>query len=356
MKILAVTNLYPTPDRPASGTFVEQQIKSLRRAGLEVEVMFVDREHRGMSCYLGLGRRALRRLARFDADIVHAMYGGVLADAVTRAVRDRPTVVSFCGSDLLGEKFSGRVRRLLSGIGVIASRSAARRASGVIIKAANLERFLPQGVDAAKVRVIPNGVDLTRFISLDRYACRRKLGWSSDRFHVLFPANVGDPVKRPELARAAVDLVNAGGARVELHPLQGVAHEQVPVWLNASDAVLLTSAHEGSPNIIKEALACRVPIVSVDVGDVSERIGATEGCYIAAATALDLASKLITVLSGARRLRSRDGIDDLSLEKVAARLESFYREVLRSAAGASRAALAEPAPPLSGNVITERRL
>jgi hypothetical protein len=99
-----------------------------------------------------------------------------------------------------------------------------------------------------------------------------------------------------------------------------------------------------------------VPIVSVDVGDVSERIGVEEGCYIAAATALDLASKLIGVLSGARRLRSRDRIHDLSLEKVAARIVSFYREVLRSAAGESRAALAATAPPLSGGVITERRL
>jgi glycosyltransferase involved in cell wall biosynthesis len=329
MKILAVTNFYPSFQNPACGTFMEEQVNSLRRSGLEVELMLVDRGREGMAVYLGLGDKVRARLARFDADLVHVLYGGVMAAQVTRSVRDRPTVVSFCGSDLLGENASGVFRKVASRIGVIASIHAARRASGVIVKAKNLLSFLPNAVKA-KARVIPNGVDLQRFTPLDRELCRQRLGWPADRFHILFPANVGNPVKRPQLARAAVEELNRRGIQTELHPLRGVRHEQVPLWLNASDALLLTSLHEGSPNIVKEALACRVPVVSVDVGDVRERIVKIEGCHTAEATDRDLAAKLALVFNGPRRLRDATGIEDLALDRVALRLTDFYEELVRS--------------------------
>jgi teichuronic acid biosynthesis glycosyltransferase TuaC len=327
MKVLAITNFYPTLQHPTHGTFVEQQITSLRRIGLDVELMFLDRSQ-GIAVYRGLGGRVRARLSRFEADLVHVMYGGVMAAQVTRCVQDRPTVVSFCGSDLLGENASGAFRKVASRIGVVASIHAARRASGVIVKAKNLLSFLPEEVKA-KTRVIPNGVDLKRFTPLDRDICRRDLGWSSERFHVLFPANVGDPVKRPELARAAVEELNTRGIQTELHELRGIRHDQVPIWLNASDVLLLTSLHEGSPNIVKEALACHVPVVSVDVGDVRERLEAIEGCYLAESTPCDLASKLALVFNGPRRLRAATGIENLALDRVAMRLTAFYEELTR---------------------------
>src|SRR2546427_6943102 len=101
MRILAVTNMYPGPQAPGLGTFVEQQIKGLRQIGLDVNVMHVDRPRKGMSVYLGLPKQLRAQIDRFRPDVVHAMYGGVMADLVTRTVRDRPTVVTFHGSDLL---------------------------------------------------------------------------------------------------------------------------------------------------------------------------------------------------------------------------------------------------------------
>ncbi|HEV8725278.1 MAG TPA: glycosyltransferase [Candidatus Binatia bacterium] len=330
MRVLAITNFYPTRQNPACGTFIEQQIGSLRALGLEVELMFLDRAHEGVAVYLGLGDKVRARLSRFEADLVHVMYGGVMAAQVTRSVQDRPTLVSFCGSDLLGENASGAFRKVASRIGVVASIHAARRASGIIVKSKNLLPLLPNEVKVAKIRVIPNGVDLKRFTPLDREVCRRHLGWSSDRFHVLFPANVGDPVKRPQLARAAVEELNRREIQTDLHALRGIKHEQVPIWLNASDVLLLTSSHEGSPNIVKEALACHVPVVSVDVGDIRERIEAIEGCYLAEATRCDLASKLALVFNSPRRLRDPIGIEDLALDRVAMRLSDFYEELMRS--------------------------
>lgn len=330
MRVLAVANFYPTPRHPASGTFIEQQVVGLRRSGLDVDVMLVDRYARGMRSYFTMGAELRSRIKQFRPDVVHAMYGGVMAERVTAIVEDRPTVVSFCGSDLLGELLSGPIRRMASECGIFASLVAACRADGVIVKSRNLEEALPGSVSRSKIRIIPNGIDLKRFKRIDQMDCRKKLGWSLVKFHVLFPANAGDPVKRSFLAQAAVDNANRSGLNAELHQLRGVSHEEVPIWLNASDVVLLTSLHEGSPNIIKEALACDLPVVSVDVGDVRERIDGIAGCHIALPDPEDLGIKLSLVAANKGRVAGRAKMQALSLEQTALYLGSFYHEVVES--------------------------
>jgi glycosyltransferase involved in cell wall biosynthesis len=322
--------MYPMPRNRALGTFVEQQIIGLRRIGLDVDVIVINRYERGMSSYLTMGADVRKYIKHFRPDVVHAMYGGVLAEEVTRASEDVPTVVSFCGSDLLGELLSGSIRRIISECGVLASHIAARRAFGIVVKSRNLEEALPATVDRSKVRIIPNGIDLERFKPLEQVACRKQLGWTSNRFHVLFPANGGDPRKRPGLARAAIDIANRSGLNAEMHLLQGVPHDQVPIWLNASDVILLTSLHEGSPNVIKEALACDVPIISVDVGDVRELINEVEGCYMSLPEADDLGAKLRLVGCKRGRIPGRGKVEHLSLEQTALNLKAFYLEVLKS--------------------------
>src|SRR6266545_1227136 len=298
LRIVAVTNMYPTQEDPTLGTFVEQQIKGLKQIGLEIEVLLLDRVRRGMGVYFATRRLVRAAIRNFQPDIVHAMYGGVMADMVTAAVDGRPTVVSFCGDDLLGELLSGPVRKFISKCGILSSYRAARKAHGIVVKSKNLQDALPDDIPPSKIRIIPNGIDTDRFKPLDPNSCRNQLGWRDDCLNVLFPTNSGDPRKRPELAWAAVRAAERLGFKVEMHHLRGVSHDQVPVWLNASDAVLLTSLHEGSPNVIKEALACNVPVVSVEVGDVRERIEGIAGCYLAAPDPADLASKLALVHAG----------------------------------------------------------
>lgn len=330
MRVLAVTNLYPTPRNPGLGTFIEQQVLGLRRIGVDVDVMHVDRCERGMRSYFTMGAELRSRIEQFQPDVVHAMYGGVLAERVTRIVKDRPIVVSFCGSDLLGEYLSGSLRRISSEYGILASQIAARRAVGIVVKSRNLEEALPSTVNRSKVRIIPNGIDLERFRPLNQVDCRNKLGWDPDKFHILFPTNAGDPRKRLYLAQAAIDKANRSGLNAEVHQLRGVAHEEVPIWLNASDVVLLTSLHEGSPNVIKEALACDRPVVSVDVGDVRERISGIKGCHIAMADPDDLGIKLGLVRARGERIAGRERMQALSLEQTAQYLQNFYHEVVDS--------------------------
>ena len=120
------------------------------------------------------------------------------------------------------------------------------------------------------------------------------------------------------------------GLNAEMHILRGVSHEEVSIWFNASDVVLLTSLQEGSPNVIKEALACNVPIVSVAVGDVPERIDGIDGCHIALPDPHDLGGKLISVRSRGGRIAGRERVLHLSLEQTALKLMHFYHECVES--------------------------
>jgi glycosyltransferase involved in cell wall biosynthesis len=180
------------------------------------------------------------------------------------------------------------------------------------------------------VSIIPCGIDLDRFKPLDQKTCRAQLGWDDKIFHVLFPSHRENTVKRFGLACAAVDVLSRSGIQAELHDLQGVPNHEVPIWLNASDALLLTSQHEGSPTVIKESLACNLPIVSVDVGDVRERIDGIHGCYLANSQPEDLSSKLREVYTRSCRIAGRDKVQELSLTRIAQRLQALYSEILTS--------------------------
>lgn len=324
MRVLVVTNMFPTEARPASGTFVAEQVRSLRDLDVQAEVLFVDRPGRGRGAYRHLARRARTEVERWRPDLVHVMYGGVMADVVTRVVTDRPVLVTFHGDDLQGNAGNGPLGALAGWYGTVASDRAARRAAGVVVVSRDLRDAVAKSVDVSRVWVVPNGVDLSRFTPRDRTECQETLGWDTRRAHVLFPAPPARGEKRFRLADAAVRILERSGLEVELHALEAVPHEHVPIWLNAAHAMVLTSMREGSPMVVKEALACNVPVVSVDVGDVRERIAGIEGCFIADPTPEDLSTKLARALARNQRIDGRERIADLSLGRVAEKLREIY--------------------------------
>lgn len=349
MNILAVTNMYPSPERPGSGVFIEQQVQGLLSRGMDVRVMFADRRKQGPSVYYRIGTMLQRELADFTPHLVHVMYGGVMAERVTKQRGLPPTVVTFHGSDLLGENLSGLARKLISYYGVLCSKKAAHRANGIIVVAHHLLNALGKTVNPGRVEVIPCGIDLQRFKPSDQRRCRERLGWQAGDFHVLFATSEGDPVKRPELARAAAGLLDAKYGRIKFHVLSGTPNSEVPYWLNAADALLLTSKHEGSPTIVKESLACGLPIVSVNVGDVAERIEGIDGCHLAEAEPAALARKLELVFERRRRLDCREKLHELSCETIARKLEHFYQEIIAGSATA-KVGPARVSPPFPTRV------
>jgi len=319
---------------PRAGTFVEQQIVGLRSIGVDVEVVLIDRVNKGVFEYFRTGRAVSRAVERSAPKIVHFMTGGVLGVQGIRAVSGTPTVISYCGTDLLGDRLATGIMRFRVLVGRLCSLWAAGKASWIVVKSRNLEEALPRRIDRRRVSVVPNGVSFERFRPLDRQDCRARLNWAPGTFHVVLATHGrGDRNKRVGLAEAAIQEALGLGVPAELHLMVNVSHDDVPLWLNAADALLMTSRQEGSPNIVKEALACNRPVVSVDVGDVRERIEGIEGCHLAEPDPVDLGAKLAVVAAGPRVVAARDKLRDLTLEAVARRLVKVYEAAIEAGAG-----------------------
>jgi glycosyltransferase involved in cell wall biosynthesis len=321
LHVLVISSGWPTPEEPHQVPFIVQQVECLRAAGAQVDVFpFYGRKNplRYLAAWWNLRRQHRLR----DYDVIHAHFGQAGLIAWPASV---PLVVTFHGSDVQGiVGADGRYRpssRVLQAV----SRFAARRADAVIAVSERVRSFLPE---RNATHVIPGGVDLDVFRPMDQRAVREQIGMPLDGRCILFAASPTNPVKRFDLAEAAVRCVQET-MDVDLHVLQGVPHDQVPLHMNACDALLLTSRHEGSPTVVKEALACNLPVVSVDVGDVRERIGDVPGCVVCEDDApATIAEALQFVLARASFTAGRPAVASLDKHRVAARVLDVYRSLI----------------------------
>ncbi len=176
--------------------------------------------------------------------------------------------------------------------------------------------------------VIPNGIDLDVFKPYDVFKARRKVSFNPDEKHIIFIANPSRPEKNFLLADKAHRLLDRN-LNVELHTIFGVEHNDIPYYMSAADVLILTSLWEGSPNVIKEAMACNCPIVSTDVGDVREVIGDIEGCYISTFEPEDVAEKLKMALDFGKCTNGRGKIKHLDDKIIAERLVEVYESVIK---------------------------
>lgn len=320
LRVLMITSEWPTGEAVHGAPFIVRQVRYLRRSGVEVEVLPFRGAGKVRNYWRGRRQvRALLESGRFD--LVHAQWGQSALLALPRAV---PLVVTFRGSDLEGlPDAAGRLTpggRVLRGV----SRFAARRADQVVVVSERLARHLPP----RRYHVIPSGIDLTLFKPSPQPQARARLELSQQGPLVLFAASPENAIKRYPLARAAVDLLPADlGA--ELIVTEGVPHEHMPLYMSAADALLLTSFHEGSPNVVKEALACGLPVVSVDVGDVRQQVGGLEGCaVIDGESPQDLAAALERVLRRRRRVVAAGVVAPLDEALLVERLIEVYRQAV----------------------------
>lgn len=322
IRVLMITSAWPHRGQEATTHFIQRQANFLMAAGVEVDV-FHFRGLRQPWRYAGPWIQVRRRLRSRKYDLVHAQFGQSGLLGLPKRI---PLVVTLRGSDLLGivSDRDGRhtwVGRTLQA----ASRLVARQADAVVVVSEHMKQSLPAGVSAT---VIPSGLDFSLFRPHPRDEARRRLGLDPERPLVLFAGRPTQGRKRYPLAEQAVRILQRS-MPAELVVLWGVAHTDVPLYMSAADVLVFTSLQEGSPNVVKEALACDLPVVSVPVGDVPERIGDIEGCELCADERPEtIAAALERVLRRGARIRGRVAVESLDERVLTARLIELYRGVM----------------------------
>ena len=286
------------------------QGRSLEKAG--VEVHYFDIVGKGIRGYLQNLFRFRKLVKSVKVDLIHAHYSfsGFLA---VLSSTGKPVITSLMGSDVKSDK---KYRVLIYLFNYLFWKKT-------IVKSVDMQREL----GLKNVEVIPNGVDLDVFYEMNKRDAREKLNLSADERVVLFASDPNRPEKNFALAQEAIVLA---GINIKTMFLKGLQPDEVRDYYNASDVVLLTSHWEGSPNVVKEAMACNSPVITTDVGDVSWLIGKTEGCFVTDHSAPLIASNIKYCLDHVDKSKGRDRIKSLKLDSVSVsvRILEIYRSVL----------------------------
>lgn len=322
-RTLKIIHVIPFHPAPSSFIFAKRQVEDISKLGHRNELFFFNTSFSIIGFYKQLVQ--LKSLVKnFKPDIIHAHYGTINAYFAS-FITNVPLVVSFHGSDL---NYTKDVHWLREKLGKLFSRKAAKSARRIICVSELLQNKLLIGRE--KSSVISSGVNTDNFKKLNRTECKSALNLSEAKNYIFFNAN-NPIVKRLDIALEVVALLK--DLNVELLSLKGnVEPTEIPVYLNASIAVLLCSDSEGSPMVIKEAMACGLPIVSTDVGDVQSLIVGVENCYIVEQNAEAIAHKIriiidagVQVTNGLMQIRSLD-LDHLS---VAKKIEAVYFSAIK---------------------------
>jgi glycosyltransferase involved in cell wall biosynthesis len=336
MRVLMVTPMLPdlgagdAPPSVATMASVARQVRSLETVGVEAEVLQIVGvpRLRYLQCYP-------RVLARSRAaDVVHAHYG--FSGWLARAQLGRPVVMSFMGTDVLGVPRADGSLKPSSRIATRVNRAFARSYDAVIVKSPEMA----EAIAPVAAHVVPNGVDLDAFAPLPRAEARARLELEPGRRYVLFGGRPSNPRKGHALASAAVrHAAELLGEPIELLALDGVPAAQVPVYMSASEALLMTSLMEGSPNVVKEAMASDLPVVAVPVGDVELLLRDVRSCRVVPRDEAAVGAALVDTLRAGLRSNGRDVLRQRGLDStsVARRILDIYRSVAMRGAPASEA-------------------
>jgi len=306
--------------------FSKRDVEQMRFAGLCTKTFFLRTRTRPVQ----LIREWLRlrtELKCFHPHIVHATYGTMTA-FITVFTAKPPTVVTFHSAEFNHELDISWLREKA---GRVLSRIAASRASKVVCVSDEFKNRLSWC--AEKVFMIPSSVDLEVFRPQQRDEARKALGWNQHQDIVLFYKGRQPLTKRLDRAIATVERARRIRGPITLEILDGsIDPARVPLFLNAADCLLCTSDSEGSPTIVKEAMACNLPVVSVDVGDVKMRLANVDNCFVVARDPDALASGLTAVLRSHQRSNGRLHLSDVTSTASRDRHLDMYRLLLAARA------------------------
>lgn len=301
----------------AEEIFFRQQIEVLEEKGVECDVCVVPggeqidgamAEKRGIKEYLQYIPRVRRYLRNSDYDLIHANYGLTAPYAITQF--SLPVVLTLWGSDVVG-------------VDGLVTKACTWRCDAITVRTVEMRELLGR----EDAYIIPSGVDLNLFRPLNRMEAREQVGWG-DGIYVLFPYSPEYERKNYPLAKRVVDQVEQElDTEVKLETLAGVAHEEMPYYYNAANIMLLTAKYEGSPNTVKEAMACNVPVVSTDVGDVRERLSGIKPGGVGT-DETELFELVLSAIKDSGRSNGREAVEEVSWDRIGNQLIQLYESIL----------------------------
>ncbi len=288
--------------------FIEEQVISLENKGVLFDFFLIKKK--GAKGYLMERKSLIKKIKSFQPDLVHAHYG--LSGLLANTQRKIPVITTYHGSDI-----NLNIIFLFSKICMILS------SKNIFVSEKNLRK---SGANKKSV-LLPCGIDANLFSQRDIAVERENLKFEIEKKYILFSGSFQNKVKNFPLAQAACELLKPNHQIIEL---TGYTRDQVASLMNSVDVCLMTSFSEGSPQFIKEAMACNCPIVSVDVGDVAEVLGPTEGCYVCGYDPVEIAQGIEKAIIFGKRTNGRKRIYELGFnsEQVVEKLIKIYTSLI----------------------------
>lgn len=325
MKVLFIVGSLPSEEKPWRMPFVQSQIDSLRDIGVDIDILnLTSLFGQGWAKYIKTIVKLPKYISRDAYDLIHAHYS--LCGIVGLFQHQLPLVVSLMGSDLLPVPKEENRSLLKIKLEQYCGKLVAHFSDFVIVKSEEMANRIPF---CRNIAVIPNGVDFKKFCPMNNDMAKTKFHLPMNKKIILFASNPNNNNKNISLARKAFEIfINNYQTDVFLWNVWQMRHKDMPFVLNAADVLIFTSLSEGSPNLVKEAMACNLPIVSVPVGDVPYIIKGTKNCYLADYDPEIIAEKLNIVLSTGTRSNGRVMIRHLSLKKIALRIMTVYENIV----------------------------
>lgn len=289
-------------------TIVYNQGKSLEKKGIILEYYGI--KGKGFLGYVKNIKRIRSFLKKGEFDIIHSHYSlTCFVASIAKLGLGIPQVSSLMGSDIQTTFLKKNIIKIFSLLFW----------KKTIVKSEEMKKTIALN----NCVVIPNGVDLEEFVPDDQLKFKNKVGFSSNKKQIVWVSNPKRYEKNFSLAEDSVKKLN--NSNIKLIVVTGEPHNKVKDYMLASDMLLLSSRWEGSPNVVKEAMALNLPIVTTDVGDVRYVINDTEGCYVVAQNTEDMARAIKQCLNFGKRTNGREQIKYLDTKTIAQKIIDLYK-------------------------------